>query len=185
MKLKENVTCTEIFQEIGKRQVLALMFHDSMCDLYNFLNLSGFKRWHEHQYLEESKEFLNTKHYFMSAHNRLLDITNTGQPDLVIPEGWYKYSRFDVTTQTIKQYVESSFDSYRAWEEETKHLYEELSKALFDMGYVADSEMVNQLVKDVSEELKEVYSTLLRLKAANFDIVYTLDIQHEFHKKYK
>ncbi len=180
----EGLTCTEIFQEICKRQVIALMFHDSMCDLYGFLGFSGFKQWHKHQYMEESKEFLDTKQYFMSTHNKLLKV-NAEPPESIIPERWYSYNRFDATPQAIKQHLEVSFDNYRQWEEGTKHLYEDCSKDLFDMGYIADAEKVSQLIQDVSKELDDIYNTILRLKAAGYDLVYALDIQHEFHKKYK
>lgn len=181
----EDMSYTEIFQEISKRQVLALMFHDSMYDLYDFLNLPGFKCWHKHQYLSESKEYLNTKHYFMSTHNKLLDTNDLDQFKSVIPTNWYGYTRFDLNSQSIKQYVESSFNEYRKWEEDTKKLYEELSQALFDLGYISDSEKANGLIQDVTEELKMIYKIMLKLKAANYDVIYILDMQHWFHKKYK
>ena len=41
-----EMTCEEIFQTINDRQIQALMFHDEMSDLYDFLGLYGFKRWH-------------------------------------------------------------------------------------------------------------------------------------------
>lgn len=184
-KAISDMTCTEIFQEIGNHQVLAMMFHDQMVDLYNFLNLPGFKRWHKHQYMTESEEFINTKDYFMSAHNQLLRIDDPGQPEPVIPDGWYGYTRMDLNTQLIRQQVEVSFKSYKSWEEYTKRLYEQCSKALFDMSYIADAEKVNQLINDVSCELKEVYEVMLKLNASNYDIVYILDIQDKLHKKYK
>lgn len=184
-KLISDMTCTEIFEEIGRHQVLALMFHDHMRDLYDFLNLSGFKCWHKHQYTAESEEFINTKHYFMSTHNKLLKIDDPGQPIEVIPENWYNYTRLEVTPQLLRQHVEASFNAYRSWEENTKRLYEECSKALFDMGYTADSEKVNELVKDVISELDMLYKVLLKLKASGYDVVYILEMQSWLHKKYK
>ena len=65
--------CREIFQRITNRQIEALMFHDKMSDMYNFLGLSGFKRMHECQYFSESAEFKKTKKYFMTNHNMLLE----------------------------------------------------------------------------------------------------------------
>ena len=180
-----DMTCTEIFQEIGNHQVLAMMFHDQMIDLYDFLNLSGFKRWHKHQYKTESEEFINTKGYFMGAHNKLLRVDDPGQPEQVIPDGWYEYTRMDLNPQLVRQHVEASFKSYKSWEEYTKRLYEECSKSLIEMGHIADAEKVNQLINDVSCELKEVYEVMLKLKASNYDIVYILDIQDKLHKKYK
>ena len=185
MKSTEDMTGTEIFQEIARRQVLALMFHDSMYDLYAFLGLTGFKCWHRHQYLSESQEFLNTKQYFMSAHNKLLDIGDTGKPKIVIPDSWYGYTRFDVTPQVVKQHIEASFNAYKTWEEESKHLYESCAKSLFDIGRVADSQKVKELVQDVTEELDELYKVMLKLKASNYDIIYILELQPEFDKKFK
>lgn len=180
-----EMTCTEIFQEIGKHQILALMFHDHMKDLYDFLNLQGFKCWHKHQYTTESEAFIKTKHQFMCTHNKMLDIGDPGQPENVIPENWYNYTRLDVTPQLIKQYAESSFNTYKAWEEKTKALYEDYAKALMDMGNVADAQWVNCLVDDVTCELKMIYKVMLKLKATNYDIIYMLDMQHWLHKKYK
>ena len=184
-KVISDMTCTEIFEHIGRRQVLALMFHDHMRDLYDFLNLHGFKCWHHHQYMSESEEFLKTKHYFMSTHNKLLNIGDTGQPESVIPESWYNYTRLDVTPQLLKQHVETSFNSYKNWEEETQALYQECSKALLDMGNIADAEKVNCLIKDVTCELKMLYKIMLKLRTTGYDVIYILDMQHWMHKKYK
>lgn len=184
-KSTKNLTCTEVFQEIGKRQVLALMFHDHMCDLYSFLNLSGFSCWHKHQYKSESEEFLNTKQYFMSAHNKLLDIGDPGQPEYIIPMSWYDYNRLDLTPQIVRQYTEVSFDEYKNWEEKTKSLYEKYSKVLMEMGNIADAQWINCLVDDVTCELKMIYKVMLKLKATNYDTIYMLDMQHWIHKKYK
>lgn len=185
MKISQTMSCTEIFQSIGKRQIQALMFHDQMYDLYDFLNLPGFKQWHRHQYMAESKEFLNTKKYFMSTHNKLLNLTSAEQPDSVIPASWYSYTRFDVTSQLVRQHTETSFNDYRCWEEDTKLMYQELSKMLLDTGHVADANMVDSLIADVTSELEALYDTLLRLKATNYDSVYILDIQDSIYKKYK
>lgn len=181
----ENLSPNDIFRDIVKHQILALMFHDQMRDLYDFLNLSGFRAWHEHQYINESKEFLCTKSYFMKTHNKLLDISDTGQPKIAIPENWYKYNRFDVTSQLLRQYTEISLNEYKVWEEDTKRIYEEYSKALFTMGYIADSEKIQQLIRGVSQELNEIYEVMLKLRSTEYDAVYILDIQDKICKKFK
>ena len=185
MKFNGNATSTEIFQEIAKRQILALMFHDSMYDLYSFLNLSGFKQWHKHQYLSESKEFLETKKYFADVHNKIINIENPGEPKLVVPESWYEHTRFDVTPQVIKQYVESSFNAYRNWEEESCAVYESCANELLNNGNVSDFAWVQKLIEDVQTELKDVYECMLKLRYSNYDSVYILDLQKEIRKKYK
>lgn len=180
----KNMSVTEIFQEISKRQILALMFHDSMYDLYSFLNLPGFKQWHKYQYIEESKEFLETKQYFVDVHNRLLDLDSPGQPKLVVPDSWYDGTRFDVTSQIMKQYIESSFNNYRIWEEESCSIYEACAKELLDMGNVSDYAWVSKLIEDVKTELKEIYKYMLKLRATNYDMPYIMEIQGKLSKQY-
>ena len=52
-----EVTKTEdIFDEINKRYVAAMMIHGQMADYFNFLGLKGYKRLHEYQFLTESLE---------------------------------------------------------------------------------------------------------------------------------
>lgn len=161
------------------------MFHDRMHDLYGFLNLPGFKSWHKHQYLSESEEFLNMKHYFMSTHNKLLNTDDPGQPEMVIPDTWYKYTRLDISPQIIKQYTELSFEEYKTWEEDTKKLYEECSKSLHNMGQIGDAQEVNRLIQDVTEELNDLYEIMIELKSTNYDVIHIFDIQHKLQKKYK
>ena len=69
---KMNGSCKELFEKIVNRQIAALMFHDKMADLYDFLGLYGFKRVHEYQYLSESIAFRGVKRYFINHHNMLL-----------------------------------------------------------------------------------------------------------------
>lgn len=185
IKSASEMTCTEIFQEISKRQITALMLHDQLKDLYDFLGLPGFKCWHYHQFIQESKGFQKLKHYFVSTHNKLLNHAKTEQPKQLIPDDWYNYTRMDVTPQLRKQYVEMSFEVYKDWEEETKRCYEEYSKALYDMGKTADACRVECLVNDVSCELKQLYKWMIKLKASGYDAGYILDIQSYFHKRYK
>lgn len=119
-----------------------------------------------------------------ATHNKLLNC-NSEAPASVVPEDWYNYTRMDVTAQLRKQYVESSFEAYKTWEEETKHCYEDYSKALCEMGNMADAAKVDCLIKDVTCELKTIYKYLIKLRAVGYDMNYILEIQSCIHKKYK
>lgn len=44
----EPKNCKDVFSVINTRQITALMFHDEMADLFDFLGLRGFKRMHEY-----------------------------------------------------------------------------------------------------------------------------------------
>lgn len=179
-----GMTCEEIFRTINDRQIQALMFHDGMSDFYDFLGLYGFKRWHYHQYKSESKEHKHTKHYFMKLHNKLIQENPTPIAP-VIPTDWFKYTRMDVTSQIKKQYTESSFKRYKEWEEETKALYVDCAKALYDMGNICDYSYVLKLIEDVKSELVCIYKYMVCMKSVDYDMNYVMDIQDKIHRKYK
>ena len=66
---ESDINCKAIFEKVINRQISALMFHDEMADMYDFLGLSGFKRLHEYQYFCESAEYKAIKRYFLNHHN--------------------------------------------------------------------------------------------------------------------
>ena len=176
--------CREIFTKIISRQIEALMFHDKMSDLYSFLGLSGFKRMHEYQYFAESAEFKETKKYFMKHHNMLLE-ENQIEAKKYIPSDWLNYDRFDVTPQIKRQYTEKTFEEYKNWEKQTKWLYESLYQELMQAGAVEDAWFVEDLICDVSCELKCLEKICIKLKSTDFNMMYIYEIQSDIHEKYK
>lgn len=176
--------CREIFQRITNRQIEALMFHDKMSDMYNFLGLSGFKRMHECQYFSESAEFKKTKKYFMTNHNMLLEETDV-QAKQYIPQDWFNYDKFDVSAQIKRQYTEKTFEEYRNWERETKWIYETAYQELMQLGVVSDAEFVSCLICDVSHELECLEKIYIKLKAIDFNMMYISEMQYDIHEKYK
>lgn len=178
-----TMSCHDIFREINDRMIVAIMFHDQMADMYDFLGLNGFKRMHEFQFLSESVERRGLKRYYINHHNKLLIGGNVSDPD-VIPDEWVKYKRQEVSPQVRKQAVEKSFEMYREWEHETKECYEKYAKALTDMGHMADAGKVGSLVCDVDMELKCIDRLMLCLKSVSYNEVYIATVQEEIHEKY-
>ncbi len=183
-EMVQDMSCEDIYKAIRDRQVSALMFHSQMADLFDFLGLMGFKRMHEYQYFAESAEHRGLCRYYINHHNKLL-VGGHPQGPKVIPSEWGQYTRFDVTPQVRKQAVERSFNEYQEWESETKELYSQYSIALMNLGCVADSNKVCELVTDVDQELKTLNRLLLKLKAIAFDAVGVMDMQEELHEHYR
>lgn len=180
----ENLSCLELYSHVNSRMITALMFHDQMADLYDFLNLHGFKRLHEYQHLSESIERRKLKRYVLNHHNKLLMDENIENPK-IIPVEWFEYKRFDVTPQVRAQSVRKSFQKYKEWEHETKEEYSCVCKKLIDMGHMADYEFMSKILGDVDKELKMLERVYLKLESCDYDIAYILTIQDELHKKYK
>lgn len=174
----------DIYSMLNTHMITALMLHDQMADLYDFLNLHGFKRLHEYQHIAESIERRKLKRYVLNHHNMLLMDENVENPK-IIPMEWYDYNRFDVTPQVREQSIRKSFQRYREWESNTKEMYASACRAFFENGRAADAEYVTCLLKDVDTELKCLERLELELECCGYDITYILTIQSELHKKYK
>lgn len=180
----EPTTCVEIYRLIGSRQITALMFHDAMADLFDFLGLQGFKRMHEYQYIVESAEHRALKRYYLNHHGKLLPDTEVS-PVSVIPSDWYKYTRMDVTSSIRKQAVKTAFEQYYEWESETKELYSTAAVYLMDWHKVSDFNKINGLLMDVDKELKNLERLIIRMSSVDYDPVYVDSLQDEYHEKYK
>lgn len=174
----------EVFSTINTRQITALMFHDEMSDLFDFLGLKGFKRLHEYQYLSESIEHRHLKKHYLNCHGMLLADEELTPID-VIPDDWYQYTRTDVTSAIRQQYVQKAMNQYKEWESGTKDLYEKCAACLIAWGNVSDFNKVNDLVKDVSTELKYLERLCIELKSVDYDSEYIESIQDCYHKEYK
>ena len=80
--------------------------------------------------------------------------------------------------------VQRAMEQYRAWEAETKALYERCAYYLFSWHMIADFNMVNELVEDVSCELKRLEKLCIQLKSMDYDAGYVQSIQEHYHHKY-
>lgn len=178
------VSCMEVYEKINTNMLTAIMFHEQVTDLFDFLSLHGFKRMHEYQYMSESIERRRLKRYVLNHHGKLLQ-DNVTEPVQIIPKDWYGFTRKDVTPQVRTQYIEKVFEDYCSWEKSSKKLYEECAKTLLNMGYMADFHRIMVIVEDVDCELKMLERLYLDLKSVGYNEVYVATLQPELHEKYR
>lgn len=177
-------TTEEIFSEIKRRQIAALMFHEQMADYFDFLSLQGYKRLHEYQYFTESAEFRHISRYFINHHGKLLLEGFEGEIN-PIPAAWLTANRMAVGKSTKQKAVEDGFNMYREWESGTKATYERYASRLRELGHEADVIFVDELVEDVDHELKCLDRIILDLISTGYDMVYIVESQKAIHDKYK
>jgi hypothetical protein len=185
LKSKREVgSVAEIYTEINRRQIAALMIHSQMANYFDFLGLHGYKRLHEYQYYAEMAENRLINRYYINHHNQLIEDADVGEVS-VIPAAWYKADRMVVGKSTKQKAVEDAFTQYRAWEVETKEVYEHYAVRLREIGKEADALRIDCLVKDVDRELKKLDRMMIDLISTGYDIVYIVDSQHDIHEKYR
>lgn len=181
---KQYNTPDEIFETILRHEAKGCAFHDKMMDLFGFLNLDGFKKMHEYQYIAETMELRQTKCYILDNLGMLIDyeIDTTGLG--FIPEQWYDDMRHDISPKTRRDYIMYAFKLYKDWEYETRNLFSFAANELMDLNRVADFKEVTEKVEDDNEEIKHLEKLCLKLDAADWDMSYILGMQEELEMKY-
>ena len=170
------MTVTEIFTQLSSHMVKGLMVHEQLANYYDFLGLDGFRREQEEHFIEESKNYRELCHFYSSHYNHLIGMDKVENPKL-IPESWFKYSRFDVDPSTKRNGVENGFKEWKNWETNILGLLERSYKELLNMNEIAASVYLKKMIERVESELQEIDCKILLLKATDYDLVYISEMQ--------
>lgn len=177
------MTVEEIFTNLAKHMEKGIEMHKTFSKIYNFLELKGYKLIHYYHYLEEINNYHYLCHYYMNNYHKLI---NTGMiEDLkLIPAAWYKYSQFEVDINTKRTMVKDINRRWIQWEKETKKLYEEAYKQLFDLNEVSAALELKIFICDVSAELTYAEKHAFKLECLDYNINSILEEQKRAHQKY-
>lgn len=178
------MTIEQIYEELDKHQLKGIMMHADLMDLFDFLNLHGFKRQQEYQYFLESVGLRIVHRYYTNHHGKIL-ITHHDPYSRLTPENWKNYTRDDVDTKTRRTMVEEAFLRWKKWEKETKEFYCKMFAECTANNWIADALKISDLIKDVDQELKYLERQFLELKSCDFDMLFILQEQSDLHKCYK
>jgi hypothetical protein len=178
------VTAIDVFGRISAHQTEGLMLHSDMADYFDFLGLKGFKRLHEYQYISESVERRGVHRYVINHFNTLPNEDNVSYSS-VIPSAWRNFTRETVESGVKKDAVRSGMEKWVSWERDTKKLYESAYKELQDIGEIAASCKVKELIEDVDHELKCAERLHIEFLSVDYDMEFILSVQKEMHDRYK
>lgn len=178
------MTVDEIFKKISERKILGVMTHDYMVDYFHFLNLDGYKKMQEYHAEHEMKDFRHLHTFYINHYSKLVPDMEFERID-IIPSSWYEHVRSDVDTNTKRSAVKDAFIKWKEWEKETKKVYEQAYKELFDMGEILASVEVMKLIEDVNDEIKWVCKYCMDLANMDYSMSFIIGEQERFKKLYK
>lgn len=178
------MTVCEVFSKISGHQQEGCKFHSDMIDYFDFLGLRGFKRVQEYHFFEETIGMEKTRRYFMSHFNKLIE-PMVQESLLVIPDSWYRYNKLDVDGGTKKQAIKDAYEKWYEWETRTRDLYKEWYCELWNLKEIDAADEVEDLIEDVTEELKRIDRMRIDLKSIDYDLCTIYELQDSLHKKYK
>lgn len=183
-RMDENMSAKEIFAEINKRQITAMMMHREFMVMFSFLGLQGFKRWQQYRYRDEAADNDKMNLYFIDHNNYMIPSLEVDAVHF-IPSDWYGVNRLSVTPNVKKSYTNRIMLEWQEWESETKDVLAEYYSMLMENGEVTDAEFVGKLLCGTDKELKNLERCLEELNLVEFDPVYLAEIQKKMHDEYK
>lgn len=119
--------------------------------------------------------------------NNLNNMMNSARSDYakdVIPQNWYKYTRYDVDTNTKRQSVKDGFKKWLDYEKETKQFLVEMAKYLEQLGEREPARKLDYLIDNVEKEIEHAEQKMIGLENTNYDINFILQEQEPLKAKY-
>lgn len=173
----------EILGKLISRQIIGVANHEQMANLFDLLNLHGYKRLNEFRFFEESSNLRKAQRFCISITDKLA-ILEEMTPPKGLPDTFLNKSRKDIGKETKYEIVKSAFEKSKTWEEGTLKLLNELyiSSQQIKAGEVAYFIMRN--IEDVTKEIKNINRELQIIRdVSNLDVL--IERQNEIHEKYK
>lgn len=173
----------EILGKLISRQIIGIANHEQMSNLFDLLNLHGYKRLNEFRFFEESINLRKTQRFCVSITDKLA-ILEEMTPPKGLPNTFLNKSRKDIDKEQKYEIVKSAFEKSKIWEEGTLKLLNDLyiSSQQIKAGEVA--RFVMCMIEDVTKEIKYINRELQLIRdVSNLDVL--LERQNEIHEKYK
>lgn len=174
----------EVFKLLAEHMLKGTMLHQELANYYDFLGLSGYKRCHEYHFLKEMLDYRKLQRYYINHFNKLIP-ESVPKPEEVIPSTWFSVERGQVDAATRQAAIKSGLEKWVKWQRDTKKYYQDMYAALMDENQVAAALFIQELIEDVSCELKKAQRYWLNKKAISYSMDVIISEQKEYHEKYK
>lgn len=173
----------DIFNQLSAHMIEGLMFHSQLSDYFGFIGLKGEQQCHKYHYFEENANYRKLCEYYLHHYNKLISELPFNNPK-VIPESWYKYTRYDMNSTTRKNAIQCGIDKWVNWEKDTKSTYEAMYHELIALGEISAAQEIKKYVCDVDAELADAMQLDIEFRALDYDIYTIMDFQEEKYQKY-
>ena len=195
-----------LYSELMNRMKQGVEMHEQLADYYGFLNLPGYQKCHEYQMLCELLTYRKAKDTYMKEYNQLVqpfsmmyNLTNMGNNSNmnnnngmngnynyanVIPQNWYKYTRYDVDASTKRNAVRDGFKKWIEYEKETKQFLTDMVKKLEQADDRESARKLDYLIDHVEKEIETAEEKMMALENSGYDMNYILQQQDHLKAKY-
>lgn len=184
LKSDGEITSLDILQNVLKRKLKGVMFHDDLQTCFDFLNMHGFKREQEYRTLSEMAEFKSLERYIINHYdvmpNKETDRLEVNPLNLKSVQG-----RKNISTEQKKQMLKVLFDMWCEWEDETRGMLEMYTTSLAKMECNIDAKKIRKLLEDVAMEYKYIERRVIEYNNVEWSLHHMYMEQDSIHEKFK
>lgn len=169
-----TVSDEHIMLKMMEQNLEGVMFHLFEVDLFDLLDLSGFKAMHKHQYKEEESNLEFLKHKYIKECEKF-PMLKTGKTDF-----WESnadlYGTF--SHEKVSELVKTSMKHYADWETEVlEHLLKWKRSA-------EDRKIIHCMIEDVMKELKQIETLIDILEEHNYNYECICELSDYLYRKF-
>ena len=173
-----------VLSEIINHNIEGIMFHSDLTNVFNFLGLKGFKREHLYRTFEEFINLKSLENYTINHIGYIPSDLESKRPAEIISAPWYNASRFQVNDNDRKVKLKEIYTKWRDWENETKIMLQGKYQELLELGAVASSCKVKELIIAVDHELAELEDEYIEYTAVGWNTEYIISKQKDIKECY-
>jgi len=160
-----------------------LMIHDEFANYFNFLNLQGYKRMHENEYLENVIKNRLINRYILTK--KLLPANVNNFPSFnIIPHDWHTVDPLTISADYTLKAVKDAFSVYLERMEYSKEHVEKIAIYFSQKGDLITYSFLNDMVKHYDKDIKYLTRYMACLNKAE-SIDYIMEKQDSMHDEYR
>ena len=121
-----------------------------------------------------------------APNNQMNGMSNMNHTDYtqVIPQSWYKYTRYDVDANSKRNAVRDGYKKWLDYEKETKEFLTQMEQKLEQAGDRESARKLDYLIDTVQKEIEGAEEKMMALENSGYDMNYILQQQEHLKNKY-
>ncbi len=155
IKIPETVADEDVYLRLIETSLEGVMFHNYNIDVFDVLDLPGFKKLHMYQYKEEGHNLECLKHTYIEKFRKL--------PVLTVKSDFWRTSLDGASEETLPAMVKQVLTSYYDWESGV------LDKLLEWRKCVKDKSILQERIRNVMCEIEQLETLMDILDEHEYD----------------
>lgn len=173
----------KILQEVNNRYHSAVALHRELADLFWLTYMPGYALWMEYQWLDEGLTQRKIKRFITSTYHVFMpDVLPESNSSITALTSGINRKKMDQAKSW--ETLQTAFNKYMKWEEETLNVYQECAAKLLESGEISSFNFLGEIIKEVKAELVYISDKIIELNSMDWDMTQIVAEQPNYYERY-